>query len=82
MKKLLSKYQSEKSHGDSFFSWYFTKHASPFVKYSFILLLWILYLRFAFDLVFMVTFFKIIFLFTVVFGGALAIIKIWKFVKR
>lgn len=61
VKKLLAKYEKEKTPDDTFFSWYFTKHASGFVKGVFIIFLYILWLRFGFDLVFMVYFFEVVF---------------------
>ncbi|WP_207115364.1 hypothetical protein [Enterococcus sp. DIV1298c] len=83
--KIFREYKATKQPTDDFLSWLFIRRINLRVKLLFIAILWIGWLRFSFDLVFMVRFFQFVFIGFLIYLMYLLVLlikKIAKFIVR
>ncbi|EPN5990349.1 hypothetical protein ACT0K6_000151 [Enterococcus faecalis] len=66
-KSILKEFKATKNKGEDFLHWLLVRKLNTFGKVVIALILWILWLKYAFNLVFMVNFLKVVVLITIVY---------------
>ncbi|HFE9850582.1 hypothetical protein [Enterococcus faecalis] len=66
-KNILEEYRATKNKGEDFLHWLLVRKLNTFGKVVIAIILWLLWLKYAFNLVFMVNFLKVIVLITIIY---------------
>lgn len=66
-KNILEEYRATKNKGEDFLHWLLIRKVNTFGKVVIAIILWLLWLKYIFNLIFMVNFLKIIVLITIIY---------------
>ncbi|HAP3438600.1 hypothetical protein [Enterococcus faecalis] len=66
-KNILEEYRATKNKGEDFLHWLLIRKVNTFGKVVIAIILWLLWLKYVFNLIFMVNFLKIIVLITIIY---------------
>lgn len=66
-KNILEEYRATKNKGEDFLHWLLVRKLNTFGKVVIAIILWLLWLKYVFNLIFMVNFLKIIVLITIIY---------------
>ncbi|WP_430394368.1 hypothetical protein [Enterococcus faecalis] len=81
-KKILEEYKATKNKGEDFLHWLLVRKLNTFGKVGIAIILWLLWLKYAFNLVFMVNFLKVIVLITILYWLVDIYLRIKKKLKK